>query len=107
MTHSEAETAKRVALEQGSALALGAATGALTKTTISPRLGQRGGFAVQVGSAMGVAAATGAGVSGTVSAGAAVVGAKVVAAGAMATAAAPFILGAAACYGIFRLIKKL
>jgi hypothetical protein len=81
---------------QAAYTATGAAIGAATHRAVSQHSGSRAPLAMQVGSAMGAAAERGAGVSGTVAAGTAVLTAKVVAVTAMATAAAPLVIGAAA-----------
>lgn len=103
--------AKKALATQGTAAAVGAAYGAVTKHVMTPRPGMRGGTAAQVASATAAAAAGGAGLGGSVAAGAGIVTAKVAVVTAAATAAAPVVLGAAvigaAGYGIYRLWKRL
>jgi hypothetical protein len=96
------------AAKQAIPLATGFVIGEITKRTVTPRPGAKGGTVLQIGSAMGAAAASGASVGGTVAAGAAVVTTKVAAVVAATTAAAPVVLGvAAAVWGLTKLVKWL
>jgi hypothetical protein len=98
------------AAKQAAYTAAGAALGAVTQHASKPGSGGQNPIALQIGSAMGAAAAGGAGVGGTLAAGAGVVTAKVAAGVALATAAAPFVVGAALIgavgFGIFKLFDS-
>jgi len=101
MNNQTTSTGEKIGI-QAAGLALGAASGAVTKHVLKPLPGRGPNLAAQVGSAMGAAAATGAAVTGSLSAGAAILTAKVVA---VATIGAPLAIAAGVGYGIYRLFK--